>query len=298
MSLSTFFLAEQSAFLRRKNREWRHHLQRVHHFIGESLRQAPPDRPVLILGAGSGLEIPWTLAPRGTTGWDLDPLSRFRTLLRWRRWPDWVFEDFTGSLEGLVAVTRRSVRQPGSDRLRDPELAARRLAGLLPSLHPKPEALRLWLETHRPGLVVGANWMGQLGGIAQRLVEREFGKICPWVEDPEAPDPLEDALQVWTQRVLQAHLELLRDSGAQLCLVYDRALVHGSSPVQLGTFQADWTKQLHAPGRLTLTDLLGGLQVEPLLPNLTYCERWLWTLSREQRHLVEAVTSASRFHQD
>jgi len=294
VSLSKFFLAEQSAFLKRKNREWRHHLQRVRSFIGSSLQSAPPERPVLILGAGSGLEIPWNLAPGPTTGWDLDPTSRLRTLLRWGRWPDWVFEDFTGGLEGLLAVTRRSVRQTWSGHHREPELAARRLAGLIPSLRPDPRVLGQWLDRHRPGLVVGANWMGQLGGVAQRLVEREFGRSSPWVEDPELPDPLAEALEDWTRRTVQAHLQLLKDSGAELCLVYDRALVQGEAAISLGPFEADWTRQLHASGSLSLTDLLEGFQPESVMGTPIRCERWLWTLSRHQRHLVEAAT----WHQD
>lgn len=297
MALSTFFLAEQSAFLRRNNREWRNHIQRVRAFIGDSLQRAPQDRPALILGAGSGLEVPWDLAPRLSTGWDLDPTSRMRTLLRWRRWPDWVFQDLTGGLKELQALTKRSIRQPGSDRLRDAELAARRLAGLIPSLNPNPRALRQWLELHRPAVVVGANWMGQLGVAAQRLIEREFGRSSPWVEDPEEPDPLADALDLWTRRAIQAHVALLKECGAELCLVYDRAVIHGNTPLQLGPFQPDWTRQLHSPSWLTLSDPLVGLETESLFQEPIRWERWLWAVSPEQRHLVEAVTWTPGFHQ-
>jgi len=289
VKLSTLFLAEQSAFLRRRTREWRNHLQRVRGFIGESLQRAPRDRPVLILGAGSGLEIPWGLAPAQSTGWDLDPSSRLRTCLRWRRWPDWVFEDLTGGLEGLQALARRSVRQPGSERLRARELAARRLAGLLASLDPEPVLLRQWLERHRPSLVVGANWMGQLGVLAQRLVEKAFRQGSPWVEDPEDPDPLAEALDQWVCRVLRSHVRVLRESGAELCLVYDRAVIHGDAPVQLGPFQPDWKRQLRSPGCLTLSDPMVGLEAEELLHAPMRWERWLWSLSPDQRHLMEAV---------
>lgn len=298
MRLSTFFLAEQSAFLRRRNREWRHHLQRIRTFIGESLQRAPRDRPVLILGAGSGLEVPWDLAPRQSTGWDMDPASRLRTLMRWRRWPDWVFGDLTGSLEELQSLARRSIRQPGSDRARNPEVAARRLAGLIPSLHPEPRQLQQWLEQHRPALVVSANWMGQLGVVAQRLVEREFGRSSPWPEDPEDPDPLSEALDLWIGRVLQTHIQLLKACGAELCLVYDRAVIHGSTPLQLAPFQPEWTRQLQSPVDLSLSNPLPGMAVETLLPEPIQWERWLWTISKEQRHLIEAVTWTSRFHQD
>lgn len=289
MKLSTLFLAEQSAFLRRRTREWRQHIQRVRGFIGESLERAPRDRPVLILGAGSGLEIPWDLAPPRTTGWDLDPTSRLRTCLRWRRWPDWVFEDFTGGLDELQTLVRRSIHKPGSDRLRDTGLAARRLAGLIPSIDPDPRILRQWLERKRPSLVVGANWMGQLGVVAQRLVEKEFRHGSPWVGDPEAPDALSEALDQWVRRTIQSHVQVLRECGAELCMVYDRAVIYGDTPVQLGPFQADWTRQLQAPGCLTLSDPLMGLAAEHLLQEPARWERWLWSLSPGQCHLMEAA---------
>lgn len=298
MKLSTFFLMEQSAFLRRRNREWAGHLNRIRAFIGESLQRADPDRPVLILGAGSSLEVPWDLAPRQSTGWDLDPGSRMRTLLRWRRWPGWVFEDITGGLGELQTLTRRSLYEPGSTRLRDPELAARRLAGLIRSLSPEPRALRQWLEVHRPALVVGANWMGQLGVVAQRTVEREFRHASPWVEDPEEPDPLSEALDLWVRRAVQAHIELLKTCGADLCLIYDRAVIHGDTPFQLGPFQPDWTRQLQSPDWLTISDPLAGLDMGSMLEKPIQWERWLWTISPEQRHVMEAMAWASRFHQD
>lgn len=298
MKLSTFFLAEQSAFLRRRNREWKHHLRKVQAFIGESLQRAPRDRPVLILGAGSGLEVPWNLAPPDTTGWDLDPTSRVRTLLRWGCWPAWVFQDLTGSLEALRTLARRSVRQAWSGRTRDRELAARRLAGLMPSLQAKPVRLQQWLEAHRPSLVVSANWMGQLGSVAQRMMEQEFGTQSPWEEDPELRDPLAEALECWTRQTLQTHLQVLRESGAELCLIYDRAVIQGSSPIQLGPFEHAWTRQLQAASPLDLIDPLPGLEPGDHLPDPISWERWLWTISPEQRHLVEALAWRSRIHTD
>ncbi len=77
--LSRLLRREQFAFLARDHSAWGDHLDRVRAFLGEGLQSADPGRPVLILGAGSGLEVPWALAPADTTGWDGDPWSRLWT---------------------------------------------------------------------------------------------------------------------------------------------------------------------------------------------------------------------------
>ncbi|MFN7959400.1 MAG: hypothetical protein U0P46_13890 [Holophagaceae bacterium] len=66
--LSRLLRREQWAFLARDRSAWGEHLGRVRGFLGEGLQAADPDRPVLILGAGPGLEVPWALAPPATTG--------------------------------------------------------------------------------------------------------------------------------------------------------------------------------------------------------------------------------------
>ena len=164
--LSRLLRREQWAFLARDRSAWGEHLERVRAFLGEGLQAADPARPVLILGAGSGLEIPWALAPRDTTGWDADPWSRAWTTLRHHRWAPWVFADLTGGLAELEATARRAARETWTGRGRDPEVAALRLAGLLPSLQPNPKSLRAWIEAHRPGTILVANVMGQFGVVA------------------------------------------------------------------------------------------------------------------------------------
>nr|WP_320132997.1 hypothetical protein [uncultured Holophaga sp.] len=294
VSLPTDFLKEQCSFLRRRSREWRSHIRRVRAFIGEALREAPQGRPVLILGAGSGLEIPWDEAPPGTTGWDLDPSSRLLTSLRWRRWPPWIFEDATGSLAGLRALALRSARRTGTEQLRDPKVGARRLAGLLQSHTPRPLALEAWLDRHRPGLVVDANWMGQLGVTAQRIIEQAFHGVSPWEEDPDIPDSLDQALDAWIRRILESHLSLLRDSGAGLCLVHDRAVIHGESPISLASGETDWLRQLRADTPLTLSDPLAGLDPMEVLGDINHWERWIWPVTPSQQHLIEALRRASK----
>jgi len=289
--LSRLLRQEQFAFLARDRAGWDEHLGRVRAFLGEGLQGADSTRPVLILGAGSGLEVPWELAPPGTTGWDADPWSRGWTALRHHRWPPWVFADLTGGLEDLEATARRARVEPWSGHRRDHRTAARRLAGLLPSLHPEPERLRSWIATRRPGTILAANVMGQIGVVAERLVEASFG-VPPWNPDPEQADPLVDALEGWTRRALGALLGALAESGAELWLVHDRAVFFGGGALELGPWAESWTRQIHPGETVGASDPLVGLDVPALLGGGDRCfrrERWVWPVAPEQRHLVEAL---------
>ena len=295
--LSRLLRQEQFAFLTRDRSSWGEHLDRTRAFLGEGLRLADPARPVMILGAGSGLEVPWALAPALTTGWDADPWSRTWTALRHHRWPPWVFADLTGGLADLEATARRAVQEPWSGRRRDRETAANRLAGLLPSLHPDPAVLRAWVAAQRPGTILAANVMGQFGVVAQRLVEACFG-APPWNPDPERVDPLAEAVETWTRRAITAFLTVLRDSAADLWLVHDRAVVFSGGPLALGPWEQDWSRQLQGREGLEVSDPLAGLDVPMLLGVETKAlapqERWLWPVAPGQRHLVEAITLRRR----
>ena len=291
---------EQRAFLGRDRQAWGDHLARVRAFLGEGLRAADPTRPVLVLGAGSGLEVPWDLAPTWTEGWDAAPWSRARTWLRHRRWAPWVFEDATGGLADLEATVRRALGEPWSHRRRDPRAAARRLAGLLPSLHPRPASLIGWIEAHRPGTILAANLMGQFGVVAEGLVEAAFGKTSPWEEDPELPDPLAEALDAWTARAVAAFLEALARSGADLWLVHDRAVVFSGGRLELGPWADDWTRQLRTDSPpLEVRDPLAGVDTRAVLADrglaVLHAERWSWDLAPGQRHLVEAIHARPAF---
>ncbi len=290
--LSRLLRQEQFAFLARNHSGWGGHLDRVRAFLGEGLQAADPARPVLILGAGTGLEVPWALAPSLSTGWDGDPWSRAWTALRHRRWPPWVFADLTGGMAELEATARRAVMEPWSGRRRDRETAAKRLTGLLPSLCPEPASLRAWIALNRPGTILAANLMGQFGVVAQRLVETRFGGP-PWDPDPERADPLAEAVEAWTRRAIEAFLAVLRDSGADLWLVHDRAVVFGEGPLDLGPWEPDWTRQLRGQAGLEVGDPLAGLDVPTLLGveaiGLARKERWVWPVAPGQRHLVEAL---------
>ena len=292
-SLSRLLRREQFAFLARDKRAWEEHLARVRGFLGEGLQAADPTRPVLILGAGTGLEVPWALAPPQSTGWDADPWSRVGTALRHQRWAPWVFEDLTGGLAELEALTRRAQAEPWSGRYRGPGAAARRLAGLLPSLHPDPTALKTWITERRPGTILVANVMGQFGVVAQRLVETTFGWI-PWEADSERADPLTEALEAWTRRALTAFLDALRDSGADLWLVHDRAVVFSGGELALGPWERDWTRQVRSEGPpIEASDALAGIDVALALAvgSLDHDKsaRWIWPLAPGQRHVVEAL---------
>ena len=302
--------AEQRAFLARQRPDWADHLDRVQAFLGEGLQAADPRAPVLVLGAGSGLEVPWRLAPASTVGWDGDPWSRVRTLLRHQRWAPWVFQDLTGGMETLAALAWRTARQPWSGLIRGNPAAWRRLAGLVDSLDPRPDALRAWIREHRPGTILSANVMGQFGMVAHRLVDRAFGGHQPWTSgppsrgprlgrptppDPEDPDPLDQALQGWTARAVRAFLRALAESGADLWLVHDRAVVFGDAPVDLGPMEAAWTAQLRAPGPVEAMDLLGGVEPAEAFAGraLTRHERWTWPVAPGQIHVMEAIRVAS-----
>ena len=297
-SLSRLLRAEQFAFLARDRALWSGHLDRVRAFLGEGLQSADPGRPVLVLGAGAGLEVPWALAPPGTIGWDADPWSRARTAWRHHRWPAWVFADMTGGLAELEATARRAAREPWSGRWRNPESAARRLAGLLASLQAEPEALRAWLAVNRPGSILVANVMGQFGVVAEKLVENTFGR-SPWEQDPEREDPLAEAMEAWTARAILGFLGVLGESGAELWLVHDRAVVFSESSLDLGPWEAAWSSQLRWEGpRLEASDPLAGVDVPGVLLasgySLAQRERWLWPVAAGQRHLMEALAFRRR----
>lgn len=291
--LSRLLRREQFAFLTRDHSAWGEHLAKVRAFLGDGLQAADPARPVLILGAGSGLEVPWALAPARTTGWDADPWSRAWTALRHRRLAPWVFEDLTGGLAELEATARRAIAEPWSGHRRDPETAARRLAGLLPFLNPRPEALRAWIAVHQPATILVANVMGQFGVVGERLVEAAFG-LSPWESDPDRHDPLAEALEAWTQRTVQAFLSALEDSGASLWLVHDRAVVFSGGPLGLGAWEDRWERHLRGgEGAIEASDALAGVDVLATLASSgrhpVRKERWLWPVAEGQRHLIEAL---------
>lgn len=297
--LARLLRREQAAFLARDRAAWTDHLDQVRTFLGEGLQAADPTRPVLILGAGSGLEVPWALAPPHSIGWDADPWSRARTFLRHGRWAPWVFEDLTGGLVALAAAARRAVGEPWSGRRRAPRAAALRLAGLLPSLQPEPRALQAWIEAQRPGAILAANVMGQFGAVAERVVEAAFSPASPWVGDPEQPDALALALEAWTRRALVAFLGALAASEADLWLVHDRGVVFGEGPMALGPWADPWTGQLQGGrGAWEVSDPLAGLDVVAELSGTgrtpRHRDRWLWPLAPGQAHLVEALALGAR----
>jgi hypothetical protein len=295
--LSRLLRREQFAFLARDRSAWGEHLARARALLGEGLQSADPKRPALILGAGSGLEVPWSLAPPETTGWDADPWSRAWTALRHHRWPPWVFEDLTGGLADLGATARRAVLEPWSGRRRDREAAKKRLAGLLPSLRADPATLRDWIGARRPGAILVANVLGQFGVVAERVVEAAFDGP-PWDADSEREEPLAEALADWTARAIEAFLQALFDSGADLWMVHDRAVVFGEGPLDLGPWADDWTLQVRPGGPLLeVSDALAGVEPLSLLAGgrrAARRERWLWPVAPGQRHLIEALVIPGR----
>lgn len=291
--LANLLAGEQRAFLGRDRRGWDDHLARVRAFLGEGLARADRSRPALILGAGTGLEVPWEIAPPAAVGWDADPWSRLGTLLRHRRWPRWIFADLSGGLGELDALAARCVREPwGARRTRSVAQARARLTGLLPSLDPNPTALARWIAERRPGTILSANVLGQLGHVAQQLVGRRLG---PWWEDAFPPEGLSEALEGWLGRLLRAHLRALAASGAELWLVHDRGVLHGGQELALGPWREPWPEQVLGLGQAELEDPLAGVDVPAELQGLGRIverrERWLWPLAAGQTHVVEALVS-------
>lgn len=288
-ALPAFLTREQRAFLARGRRRWGPHLAKVRSFLGEGLASARG--PAVVLGAGSGLEVPWELAPPGTVGWDADPWSRVRTFLRHRTWRPWVFQDLTGGLDELWAAALRSARQPWSGHIRSGRSAALRLAGLVKSMEPGAGPLAAWIESRHPGTIVCANVMGQFGVVARALVDRAFGGRAPWIDEEGAEDPLEEALQGWTARAVAAFLAALERSGADLWLVHDRGVVFGGVPVTLGPLREPWTAQLMADAPLEADDPLCGIDVLEAFRGrkMERHERWLWEVGPGQAHVMESL---------
>jgi hypothetical protein len=282
---------EQRSFLRRNRSGWDGHLEHIRAFLGEGLQMAAAQGPAAILGAGSGLEVPWALAPPGTVGWDADPWSRCRTALRHRRWPPWVFADLTGGMDAFSAMLLRGTQQTWSGRKRAKTKAIARVTGLLKTLEPQPEPLRAWIGRHRPRTILVANVMGQFGVVAQRAVEKAFSPADPWSVDPDLPDPLADAVHAWTVQAVTAFLRVLHESGADLWLCHDRGVVFGQAVVTLGPMVDPWPAQLRSPFPLEVSDPLCGVDVLQAFSGrqVERHQRWLWHLGPGQVHVMEAL---------
>ncbi len=288
MPLPKLLSREQAAFLRRPRRGWEAHLGQVRAFLGEGLATADPGRPVLVLGAGSGLEVPWGRLRGPAVGWDADPWSRLRTFLRHHRWLPWIFEDLTGSFGPLQALLERTLRPTGLPHSRL-DTARCRLAGLIPGLPVQPNGLACHLERLRPGTVLVANVLGQLGVMAELLVASAFKPHSPWESDPERPDPLAEAVDRWTSRVLVSVLGQLGASGADLWMVHDRMVFHGEVAPVLGPSAPHWRDQLEG-GTWEASDPWVNLDPRQLLGGAPLrCERWVWSLAPNQHHLMEGL---------
>jgi hypothetical protein len=126
------------------------------------------------------------------------------------------------------------------------------------------------------------------------MVESAFRPTLPWVQDPDIADPLAEALDAWTARVIRAVCEALVESGASLWLLHDRAVVHGEASVALGPLEDEWTNQLRSRAALELDDPLPGLELRRILAirhEMSF-ERWLWPVGPGQMHLMEALAYA------
>jgi hypothetical protein len=290
--LNRLLAREQISFIRRPRKHWGAHLALAREFIGSALKSADPARPTLILGAGPGLEIPWRLAPVNTFAWDAAPLSRLGTFIRHRRWPQWVFKDITSAFEGLDVVSRRVQIMEGRWALRPVYKAARRLAGLLPSVPHSPKALDAWIEEYCPGTIICANVLGQIKPLAYRIVELAFKPRNPWVDDQDLVDPLQDALEIWISKLLASILNSLRKSGSNLYLLHDKGVIHQDADIALGDWTDSWLEQLKTMEKnLDVSDPWSGVDVLTELNSLNCLakNRWIWPVGPAQIHIVEAL---------
>jgi hypothetical protein len=293
--LKRLFAKEQISFLRRPRRHWGAHLRQAREFIGAALKNADPAGKALVLGAGWGLEVPWRLAPKDTAGWDADPLSRLGTFLRHMRWPPWVFEDVTGALAELDKVACRMQMFDGTWTYRPAEAAARRLAGLLPSIAPRLGLLQRWLQENKPCTVICANMLGQIKPVAYKIAENAFEKRNPWIDDQDRRDPLQEELDAFATKMARAVLATLRQSGANLCLLHDRGVIHQEADLALGEWADPWTAQLRTSAdSLEVSDPLPGIDVLQEMKELK-CRRrarWIWPVGPAQIHIIEALEFA------
>ena len=95
---------------------------------------------------------------------------------------------------------------------------------------------------------------------------------------------------------MQAFLEVLRESDADLWLVHDRAVVFSGGSLRLSPWEDAWTRQVHAEsGTIEASDALAGVDVlaalEAPVRALTRKDRWLWPVAAGQRHLIEVIVS-------
>jgi len=290
--LKRILALEQFFFLWRSRKHWGTHLNLARDFFKSALENADPTRVVLIVGAGWGLEIPWSHAPIGTFGWDLDPLSRIGTYLRHRRMPPWIFDDITGAFAELDKVSRRTQVLEAKWIPRPAHLAARRLSGLIPSIAPSTKALEAWIQEYRPKTIICANILGQIKPMAHHIVELAFKPRTPWVTDQDLADPLHTALDNWSAKTVRAILSVLRQSGSNLYLLHDRGVIHQDVDVSLGEWADPWTKQLRTSQRyLEASDPMPGVDILKELGNLRcqHKNRWLWPLGPQQIHVMEAL---------
>jgi hypothetical protein len=181
---------------------------------------------------------------------------------------------------------------PGRWTLRPPQAAAKRLAGLLPSVPAAPRALNKWIREHGPGTIICANVLGQLRPLAQRIIEKAFKPMSPWAADPDMRDSLQEALDEWIAKMLKSILDALKNSNSALCLLHDRAVIHQDADIALGEWDDSWQGQLKTSERLLeASDPLSGVDFIEELGGLP-CrakERWIWPLATRQMHIVEAL---------
>jgi hypothetical protein len=204
----------------------------------------------------------------------------------------WIFSDFTDAFAELDKVARRVQIMEGHWTPRPATASAKRLAGLLPSLIPSPKTLKAWILEYRPGTIICANVLGQIRSMAHQVIELAFESRSPWVADQDIVDPLQNALDEWTAKLVRGLLTLLRQSGSNLYLLHDRGVVHQDADLALGEWTEPWPKQLRASAdSLDVSDPLPGIDVlEELNPlNCNNKNRWLWPLGAEQIHIVEAL---------
>lgn len=187
-------------------------------------------------------------------------------------------------------MAQRCVREPWNGKRRSLAQAIQRLAGLIPSLEALGTPLRTWIQAHRPGLIVSANVMGQWDAVVHALVCKAFHPLSPFVEDPEAHDPLAEALEGYVVKAVRHHLEILGESGAELCLLYDRAVFFDPPELELRVWTEAWRHQLRAVEELEARDPLMGVDPGVVLGNLHAVaqDRWLWPVGPQQLHLMEA----------
>lgn len=99
-------------------------------------------------------------------------------------------------------------------------------------------------------------------------------------------------MEAWVAKTLRSILNVLRESGASLCLLHDRGVIHHQADLAMGAWADSWLEQIKTTeNRLEVSDPLSGVDILKELESLVCLtkNRWIWPLGHDQIHVIEAL---------